>query len=177
MFQFTLPRGERPSFKEFRLKRTMFQFTLPRGERPFGADYLYPFLCVSIHAPAWGATKERLSPSLDPTSFNSRSRVGSDIYPFTNAPFWQCFNSRSRVGSDDIVTYSGGQSPCFNSRSRVGSDRLRSWRGRKMNRFNSRSRVGSDLRLLSWQLVVVMFQFTLPRGERQAFCRVLVAPT
>ena len=34
----------------------MFQFTLPRGERLPRRGKLDPVLCVSIHAPAWGAT-------------------------------------------------------------------------------------------------------------------------
>ena len=35
-------------------------------------------LQVSIHAPAWGATRRRLLPRRRPARFNSRSRVGSD---------------------------------------------------------------------------------------------------
>ena len=88
-FQFTLPRGERPSLMGARVRPCPFQFTLPRGERHprrrrgrrgwgfnsrsrVGSDGMYlpssSVNClVSIHAPAWGATR-----------FNSRSRVGSD---------------------------------------------------------------------------------------------------
>ena len=33
---------------------------------------------VSIHAPAWGATGATRSPPEGPSSFNSRSRMGSD---------------------------------------------------------------------------------------------------
>ena len=61
-FQFTLPRGERLHAGDQDFSYYMFQFTLPRGERHFqtvtqrGADY------VSIHAPAWGATRVRCIP-------------------------------------------------------------------------------------------------------------------
>src|SRR6185437_13852896 len=34
--------------------------------------------CVSIHAPAWGATNARAAPPTSCNSFNPRSRVGSD---------------------------------------------------------------------------------------------------
>ena len=78
VFQFTLPRGERPDGLQHKhLQDFLFQFTLPRGERPIGqiaadavvsfnsrsrggSDPLTPFVkrfnCVSIHAPAGGAT-------------------------------------------------------------------------------------------------------------------------
>ena len=56
----------------------------------------------------------------------------------------------------------------FNSRSRVGSD-TESDRGlRPVSRFNSRSRVGSDRRKIRDGSRLEGFQFTLPRGERQA---------
>ena len=34
LFQFTLPRGERPTIAPSVVTASMFQFTLPRGERP-----------------------------------------------------------------------------------------------------------------------------------------------
>ena len=55
MFQFTLPRGERPNSWDGVSTRSMFQFTLPRGERPELEEQDKPKEC-----------------------FNSRSREGSD---------------------------------------------------------------------------------------------------
>ena len=57
MFQFTLPHGERPFPGYTQFTGAEFQFTLPHGERhaprrACGADG-----GVSIHAPAWGATR------------------------------------------------------------------------------------------------------------------------
>ncbi len=121
---------------------------------------------VSTHAPAWGATlvkgwleaeywfqltlprgerREIGFSGLIFRSFNSRSRVGSDVRynphryrrdrVSTHAPAWGAtpprrsrllhvrgFNSRSRVGSDVIFRRFLIFFPGFNSRSRVGSD-------------------------------------------------------
>ena len=57
-------------------------------------------LVVSIHAPAWGATLVLILPTGSITSFNSRSRVGSDVRLAGNGNATIRFNSRSRVGSD-----------------------------------------------------------------------------
>ena len=58
---------------------------------------------------------------------------------------WQNFNSRSREGSDDPVCNQGD----------VVSD------------FNSRSREGSDMQGANPCLIIILFQFTLPRRERR----------
>ena len=55
-----------------------FQFALPRGERRTRALHFVMQRLVSIRAPARGATRPRASPSQWQTSFNSRSREGSD---------------------------------------------------------------------------------------------------
>ena len=39
----------------------VFQFTLPRGERPGKQNILDNIAKVSIHAPAWGATEDELA--------------------------------------------------------------------------------------------------------------------
>ena len=39
--------------------------------------------------------------------------------------------------------------------------------------FNSRSRVGSDFRFLSFQGIIILFQFTLPCGERPVYGKTL----
>ncbi len=84
--------------------------------------YLWLIL-VSIHAPAWGATVIKVIGVATDTSFNPRSRMGSDLmlplnhrvsYRFQSTlphgerlyGLWhfrsnkQCFNPRSRMGSD-----------------------------------------------------------------------------
>ena len=77
-----------------------FQSTLPHGERPESVEGLKRMVSVSIHAPAWGATK----------SFRNSSRSWSVSI---HAPAWgatgnevavkssiEGFNPRSRMGSD-----------------------------------------------------------------------------
>ena len=79
MFQSTLPRGERRDCRGVSIYCRLFQSTLPRGERP--AKMLVPSITeiVSIHAPAWGATLTPAGAFFTWSSFNPRSRVGSDI--------------------------------------------------------------------------------------------------
>ena len=56
-FQFTLPRGERQAAGFRGRLRLGFQFTLPRGERHHFRPHQPRYHLVSIHAPAWGATR------------------------------------------------------------------------------------------------------------------------
>ena len=78
MFQSTLPRGERPSATASLMMTLEFQSTLPRGERLIAKLDRLARDVVSIHAPAWGATLWILDSSPPISSFNPRSRVGSD---------------------------------------------------------------------------------------------------
>ena len=125
--------------------RPVFQFTLPCRERP------------------------HTTPSRPPRrSFNSRSRVGSDLawadvrfddkvsrfqftLPCRERPLWMvglpitsCFNSRSRVGSDRRVA-DGGLSPL---------------------RFQFTLPCRERHNILAIVQTVVKFQFTLPCRER-----------
>ena len=119
------------------------------------------------------------------SSFNSRSREGSDQGEREHHRYSQRFNSRSREGSDQGA-YKQDQHPrvsihapvkgatawtyfcvlfasSFNSRSREGSDFLfvsLSTQGRLS--FNSRSREGSDAYPPRRQRLPSAFQFTLP---------------
>ena len=145
----------------------MFQFTLPRGERPSGRETKRRRRNVSIHAPAWGATCEHWSKFGLSLSFNSRSRVGSDILlckermrvgrVSIHAPAWgatlrkslarcrRCFNSRSRVGSDLRARPPRGKPSQVSIHAPAWGATIKLERWRKLNgRFNSRSRVGSD---------------------------------
>ena len=61
----------------------MFQFTLPRGERPDAPRKSDKGAKVSIHAPAWGATITFFIINQICNSFNSRSRVGSDTLSYS----------------------------------------------------------------------------------------------
>src|SRR5947209_10369182 len=79
-----------------------FQSTLPRGERLVELVDFGAFALVSIHAPAWGATRAPLPSAASAGGFNPRSRVGSDALPLFRGRWSLSFNPRSRVGSDAV---------------------------------------------------------------------------
>ena len=56
-----------------------FQSTLPHGERHQAPAIDPDLAAVSIHAPAWGATLQLFGPESAFSSFNPRSRMGSDL--------------------------------------------------------------------------------------------------
>jgi len=124
VFQSTLPRGERPPCKTYRLpirhfnprshvgsdyslRHTFvslmkFQSTLPRGERLHSAKDYCPVCKISIHAPTWGATFDVIRSSTIVIDFNPRSHVGSDSdHQIVSASIID-FNPRSHVGSDPL---------------------------------------------------------------------------
>ena len=121
MFQSTLPRGERPGRLEKdeptnrfnprsrvgsdevmqAIRDTLIGFN-PRSR--VGSDFplcsFFPPFCVSIHAPAWGATQMTAPVGSTSIGFNPRSRVGSDRQCHRCNYRRRSFNPRSRVGSD-----------------------------------------------------------------------------
>ena len=56
-FQSTLPRGERHNSVQGYIDGVEFQSTLPRGERHESKSRCCRSAVISIHAPAWGATR------------------------------------------------------------------------------------------------------------------------
>ena len=75
-------------------------------------------------------------------------------------------NPRSRAGSDMRWSPPTTATTYFNPRSRAGSDHSqRVWRDRACN-FNPRSRAGSDLDTFEVERGMMIFQSTLPCGER-----------
>ena len=129
--------------------------------------HLLSALCISIHAPAKGATWQAVR-SRRVSHFNPRSREGSDERP---AQLWarlRHFNPRSREGSDRIAepgTYDVAsisihapakgatiqphaqgyaETRDFNPRSREGSDPAGKRGQAAAFHFNPRSREGSD---------------------------------
>ena len=78
-----------------------FQSTLPHGER-HSRRSASAVRRVSIHAPARGATATRPRARAFRTSFNPRSRTGSDTRRNRGEKETVRFNPRSRTGSDCI---------------------------------------------------------------------------
>ena len=122
-FQSTLPRGERRYRHYMQRGDIIFQSTLPRGERHSVIYPKLPYITISIHAPARGATwsnffqmftyklfqstlprGERpsclITFTISSKYFNPRSREGSDLYTFDFLTCNHDFNPRSREGSD-----------------------------------------------------------------------------
>ncbi len=77
-----------------------FQSTLPQGERQDPGHITLLGFPVSIHAPAGGATPASDARTARISSFNPRSRRGSDKVKKAKRPMKDSFNPRSRRGSD-----------------------------------------------------------------------------
>ena len=78
LFQSTHPRGVRPTHRHSRFPVLRFQSTHPRGVRPSTLTGSERSDCISIHAPAWGATPVLLQSKAGQYHFNPRTRVGCD---------------------------------------------------------------------------------------------------
>src|SRR5690606_40271489 len=65
-----------------------FQSTRPRGARRCVRAGGRRRACVSIHAPAWGATKPRWITGPSEPSFNPRARVGRDGWWGSEEAYW-----------------------------------------------------------------------------------------
>ena len=170
---------------------TRFQSTHPRGVRlarsapgPDGSG-------VSIHAPAWGATRLGRPLLLLGYCFNPRTRVGCDLSRHVrhgrgrevsiHAPAWgatgsarrrgtglSCFNPRTRVGCDPAMPANFSARKSFNPRTRVGCDVYQSHTRLRM--------VGVSIHAPAWGATAVLilrracwiwFQSTHPRGVRR----------
>ena len=147
------------------LRTRRFQSTLPRGERRFcsvfisngsdfnprsreGSDSDGRIACyvheISIHAPARGATAIPFAISRHKSISIHAPARGATYCTSCRSEIVSNFNPRSREGSDDFI------------RSFVPLSR----------HFNPRSREGSDVAGLSTYINQIVFQSTLPRGER-----------
>ena len=146
----------------------MFQSTRPRGARRLRRPEIGRVRVVSIHAPAWGATrqacrKERLA----------RVSIHAPAWGATRSPCWPSpasgsFNPRARVGRDLTggTAFSDGpmvsiHAPAWGATS-VISTPTSIGRG-----FNPRARVGRDLSNFPTFSHYVKFQSTRPRGARR----------
>ncbi len=136
MFQFTLPRGERPGFAG--IITTQRFNSRSRAGSDGRAPHNPPGLEVSIHAPARGATGRVAWPS------SARSvSIHAPARGATPASYCASIHAPARGAT---------------SRMRGVSAPFR--------RFNSRSRAGSDAGGGARMVLIRWFQFTLPRGER-----------
>ena len=143
-FQFTRPRGARPSSWDGAATCSRFNSRAREGRDPPGLPD-FRRLAVSIHAPARGATASSPRRARSPTRFNSRAREGRDAAHGGRAGGAAGFNSRAREGRDFPSNRPPSKCQSFNSRAREGRDRGRSTRPCFGSCFNSRARKGRDL--------------------------------
>ena len=148
--------------------RVEFQSTRPRGARRLIPGPASAAGRVSIHAPAWGATrqacrKERLA----------RGSIHAPAWGATRSPCWPSpasgsFNPRARVGRDLKICMAPDRPRVFQS-TRPRGARPDRWYGilRWTNGFNPRARVGRDLSNFPTFSHYVKFQSTRPRGARR----------
>ena len=125
LFQSTHPRGVRPRFSFRNRGPRTFQSTHPRGVRLLNSIGLYLGFKISIHAPAWGATRARSLPHTRRAYFNPRTRVGCDP-AYSSNPVYATghFNPRTRVGCDAKRRAYRARAKNFNPRTRVGCDQV-----------------------------------------------------
>ena len=121
---------------------------------------------ISIHAPAWGATRVAVLNEMPFHQFQSTLPHGERLTTGVTAGAAPYFNPRSRMGSDRLTrdpelrttkfqsTLPHGERPeppsaqttdsNFNPRSRMGSDHPFRSTFSRCSHFNPRSRMGSD---------------------------------
>ncbi len=167
-FQSTLPRGERRCRPGPCFHRSGFQSTLPRGERQMTVADLRDKLVFQSTLPRGERRGRTWATSPLTRRFNPRSRVGSDggrggrvvvrHCVSIHAPAWGATDAaKAVIRSDDVSIHA----PAW------GATISRSTLHCMLNRFNPRSRVGSDLMATGFGVLMLMFQSTLPRGERR----------
>ena len=124
------------------------------------------YASVSIHAPARGATILLLIGVLSSCGFNPRSRAGSDtqgsqgrsgLHVSIHAP------TRGATAMKEKRLYTKNVSIHAPTR---GATQDKFKIGHRYKSFNPRSHAGSDLSGCLIQMKSMVFQSTLPRGER-----------
>ena len=167
----------------------MFQSTLPRGERRALRDARRRTADVSIHAPARGATTSGSRSPAGRSSFNPRSRAGSDRTADTESRIQHVFQSTLPRGERPAAHHGHHlcptvsiHAPARGATAVIGEAREEKEvsihapaRGatvqeraviRRVSCFNPRSRAGSDPDTIVRIVYEDEFQSTLPRGER-----------
>ena len=186
MFQFALPRGERPADENDSVAFSLFQFALPRGERPYLVENVDIFETFQFALPRG---ERRMFASEPKTSFcfNSRSRVGSDKfeefmervwYVSIRAPAWGATvhrdRGRTRLGvSIRAPAWGATRERLLASPEEHVSIRAPAWGATYRLQFLRIHKVVS-IRAPAWgatakaaaNMYNVKFQFALPRGER-----------
>ena len=189
-FQSTLPRGERPGVhtavnirghfnprsrvgSDRRNNIDLLRFVISIHAPAWGATKTYGGSTmkkyISIHAPAWGATGERSGLFMEQLHFNPRSRVGSDIIITSRSSRDIIFQSTLPRGERQIYVNTEDAEAIFQSTLPRGERQLKRYHKKIHGDFNPRSRVGSDWCEAFGGSIKEIFQSTLPRGERRLY--------
>ena len=168
---------------------TLFQFTPPRGGRPVERVAAHAVVNISIHAPAWGATRRRRGQHRTRRiiSIHAPAWGATDVFEANFLPLI-LFQFTPPRGGRRTVPPRAGNGCYFNSRPRVGGDKMQevgdagkfisihapAWGATSTSPtckaspayFNSRPRVGGDSNRFSPRRKWMLFQFTPPRGGR-----------
>ena len=144
MFQSTHPRGVRRLPAGRHESPDRFQSTHPRGVRPCVLFEQTKASRVSIHAPAWGATRRR-------------PRASISVPVSIHAPAW---------GATPTSKWRPCCPACFNPRTRVGCDLAISNINYRLDVFQSTHPRGVRRRLARTTWPRRRFQSTHPRGVR-----------
>ena len=100
-FQSTHPRGVRLLGMLALVQASLFQSTHPRGVRPDEQGEFSSYRTVSIHAPAWGATRAAIDNALKNTAVSIHAPAWGATQRSRRAVQCRaCFNPRTRVGCD-----------------------------------------------------------------------------
>ena len=126
-FQSTPPHGGRHERRYEAILNGLFQSTPPHGGRGLTQGRLFVFgrRNVSIHAPAWGATRRADRSRQERTGFNPRPRMGGDRLWQRQHSHLRSFNPRPRMGGDLRSSSDARLLICFNPRPRMGGDKRR----------------------------------------------------
>ena len=166
-FQSTRPRGARRHPLEPRCRvRTRFNPRARVGRDPCDSDFPGKRE-VSIHAPAWGATRPAPRHSSRGFRFNPRARVGRDAHYALPARLVARFNPRARVGRDarEPRRWRGAAGVSIHAPA-WGATNARAHRRAAHGGFNPRARVGRDAKVGAGAFSKSWFQSTRPRGAR-----------
>ena len=133
--------------------------------RVWGGDA--PVHVISIHAPAWGATCRIVEPSPGRRISIHAPAWGATFDGLDDIVRQLHFNPRSRVGSDLYGYPYHGILVYFNPRSRVGSDHVVVRVAEVQNISIHAPAWGATHHIFATTEPLAQFQSTLPRGERR----------
>ena len=166
-FRSTLPHGERPRLRVRLGGSTAFRSTLPHGERPFVTAIMITAFCVSIHAPARGATIELRSTYIpSPVSIHAPARGATSTV--AGYHLFRKFRSTLPHGERPSLATAKSKSFCFDPRSRTGSDEGVKVLCFKADWFRSTLPHGERPHTFEAAAAETAFRSTLPHGERLA---------